>query len=192
MGDGKRIDVWEDKWLKKSPSSKVQLPDLVEPTPMKMEKLLLEDKREWNMEMVREILTQNDADMVSKIPLSKQCSPDRLIWSDSITGEFKVKSTYYVARRCLGKREIHRVDRKKIWRKIWMAKVALKVKLFVWRVVQRIILTKTRLNQKGVSGDSNCAVCGIQFETLKHIFFDCPLNRSIWDDVCLKDRKSVV
>ena len=57
---------------------------------------------------------------------------ERLIWSDSITGKFKVKSDYYVARRCLGKREIHRVDRKKVWRKIWSAKVAPKEILFVW------------------------------------------------------------
>ena len=161
MGDGKQIDVWKDKWLKNSPSSKVQLPVLVEPTPMKVEKLLLNDKREWNMEMVREILTWNDADMVSKIPLSKKCMSNRLIWSESITGEFKVKSAYYVARRCLGKHEIHKVDKKKVWRKIWSAKVAPKVKLFVWRVVQKIIPTKTRLQQKGVSGDSNCAMCGI-------------------------------
>ena len=65
-----------------------------------------------------------------------------------------------------------------------MAKVASKVKLFVWLVVQRIIPTKARLHQKGIPSDNTCAVCGIQAETLKHIFFDCLVSRSIWDDVC--------
>ena len=125
----------KDKCLKKSPSFKVQLPDHVEPTPMKVERLFLEGKREWNMDMVRDILTQNDAAMVSKIHLRKQCIPDRLIWCDSIIGEFKVKSTYYVTRACLGKGEVRREDKKKVWKRIWMAKVAPKVKLFVWRIV---------------------------------------------------------
>ena len=57
VGDGKQIDVWKNKWLKKSPSFKVQLPDHVEPIPMKVEKLLLEGKKEWNMDMVHEMLT---------------------------------------------------------------------------------------------------------------------------------------
>ena len=57
-----------------------------------------------------------------------------------------------------------------------MAKVAPKVKLFVWRVVQRIVLTKARLQEKGVTGDNTCAMCGDQIKTLKHIFFECPMS----------------
>ena len=116
------------------------------------------------MEMVREILAQNDADMVSKIPLSKKCMSDKLIWSDSVTGEFKVRSTYYVPRRCLGKHEFHRGDRKKVWRKIWLAKVAPKVKLFVWRAVQRIIPTRLGCNRKEfqVTATVQCVVTNLK------------------------------
>ena len=39
------------------------------------------------------------------------------------------------------------------------------------------------MQQKGVPDDSNCAVCGIQSETLKHIFFGCLLSHNIWEDV---------
>ena len=46
MGDGKRIDVWRDRWIRKPPDFKVKWSELVEPTPLKVEKLILDDKRE--------------------------------------------------------------------------------------------------------------------------------------------------
>ena len=67
-----------------------------------------------------------------------------------------------------------------------MEKVAHKVKLFVWRVVQRIAPTKVCLQKKCVTSDNTCAVCGNQNETLKHIFFKCPLSSVIWNNVCPK------
>ena len=44
--DGRQIDVWKDKWLRKPLEFKAQPPNHIEPTPLKVAKLLVEDRRE--------------------------------------------------------------------------------------------------------------------------------------------------
>ena len=45
VGHGKRIDVWLDKWIRKLPDFKIGQPQ-VQPTPLKVEKLIDAAKRE--------------------------------------------------------------------------------------------------------------------------------------------------
>ena len=65
MGDGKRIDVWADPWLKKLPEGKDTQPDGVAPTNLKVCCLIDSERREWKMESVREIFTVEDAHIIS-------------------------------------------------------------------------------------------------------------------------------
>ena len=55
------------------------------------------------MELMREIFTDEDANLISSIYLSKVQMPDRLVWRESKSGEFSVKIGYIVARRVQGK-----------------------------------------------------------------------------------------
>ena len=83
------------------------------------------------MDMVREVMTASDADIVERIPLSRKRRPDKLIWRESLTRLFSVKSAYFTACRVLGKLEIDSTNRDRIWRLIWSSKVALKIKYFI-------------------------------------------------------------
>ena len=133
---------------------------------------------------MNEVMIENDAALVFKIPLNRQSKLDRMIWRDSIIREFMVKSTYHVARIVLGKEDARRELRKRVWRRIWMAKVASKIKYFTWRLVQKVIPIQVRLQKKGVITDISCAVCGSQSETIKHVFFEFRMNREVWSDIC--------
>ena len=171
VGDGKKIDVWNDRWLKKAQFYKVQPPEFHQPTPLKVDKFIDEDQRSWNMKTGKEVLTNQDAELVEKIPLSKTTCPDKLIWRDSIVGTFSIRSAYYEARRLLGKDVVERVHREKIWYRIWSARVALKIKLFMWRLAQNVIPMKMNLQGKRIQVDDLCAVCGRRTETIRHVFF---------------------
>ena len=127
VGNGQRIDVWQDKWVRKHPDFKVELPQ-VQPTPLKVEKLIDTEKREWKADMISQMLNASDAELVMKIPLSKKSMPDKLIWRDSINGIITVKSAYYEARRQLEFEKVDRSSRCMTWKIVWMAKVAPKVK----------------------------------------------------------------
>ena len=50
----------------------------------------------WNMDIVREIFTEEDAAIITSIL-------DKLIWMDSSLGLFIVKSAYFAAKSVLGK-----------------------------------------------------------------------------------------
>ena len=123
------------------------------------------------MRLVKEIFCEEDARLIAKIPLSKNTKPDRLIWMDSITGQFTIKSAYYVARTVLGREQLPRKSRPMVWRTLWMAKVAHRIKNFGWRLFHSILPTRMMLREKGVIAESNCVVCGNQRETIKHVFF---------------------
>ena len=89
------------------------------------------ETRTWNMQMIKEVMTATDATLVKGIPLRRKSKLDKLKWYDSMTGVFSVKSAYHVARRVLGKEEINTDHRDKMWKQIWTAKVAPKLKYFV-------------------------------------------------------------
>ena len=118
MGDGRRIEVWEDPWLNKLPDGKVSHPHGVTPTNLKVCCLIDEDKREWRMESVREIFSMEDAHIISSTYLSNVQMPDKLIWRDSESGQFSVKSGYIVARKVQGKEVSIDVSWKGVWRLI--------------------------------------------------------------------------
>ena len=77
--DGKKIDVWEEKWLRKPPVYKAQQPNANQPIPLTVDKLIDEGRRVWNMITVKEMLNDQDAALVEKIPLSRINTPDKLI-----------------------------------------------------------------------------------------------------------------
>ena len=76
-----------------------------------------------------------------------------------------------MARGILGREEFLREHRESVWRRVWSAKVAPKVKLFMWRLIQGIIPTKDRLQERGILTNVHCAMCGEQRESTKHVFF---------------------
>ena len=50
------------------------------------------------MPMIMEDMTTLDATIIERIPLSRKSKLDKLIWTDSMTGMFLMKSAYFTAR----------------------------------------------------------------------------------------------
>jgi hypothetical protein len=62
---------------------------------------------------------------------------------------------------------------------IWKMKIPLKTKVFAWYLRRGVILTKDNLAKRNWHGCTKCVFCHEQ-ETIKHLFFSCPVARSIW------------
>ena len=127
-------------------------------------------------------MNEEDSTLVRKIPLSRANTEDKLIWQDSISDTFSVKSAYYVACAVLGGDGQDRDSKDRLWKDIWTANVIPKIKVFMWKIVHSIIPTRYQLQVKGIQGihHTGCVVCGIQVETIKHVFFYCYLSKEIW------------
>jgi hypothetical protein len=62
---------------------------------------------------------------------------------------------------------------------VWKSKLPMKIKVFMWLVRRKRIMTKDLLLKRGWVGDSSCVFCG-EHETIHHLFVTCPFINSIW------------
>ena len=129
---------------------------------------------------MRDIFTAEDTSLITSIHLSKQSIPDKLIWRETDSGTYTVKSRYYMARQILGKEMQQGHQRQKIWSIIWRARVLPKIKYFAWRMVQGLFPTCTQLLRRGLQVNNVCYVCGSHGETLSHTFYYCRFSIEAW------------
>jgi hypothetical protein len=86
---------------------------------------------------------------------------DQPKWDWEKTGLFSVKSTY---------KFFYRHDCDYNSKRIWKAKIPLKIKIFLWLVEQNAIITKDNLIKRKWKGYRSCAFCN-ENETINHLFF---------------------
>jgi hypothetical protein len=93
---------------------------------------------------------------------------DILLWSWDTKQEVNAKLTYKV--QVMEGRE---VETKFWYSEIWEWKLPLKVKLFVWLLLEQRILTWDNLIKNGFIGPNICVLCKESKETLLHLFGEC-------------------
>ena len=62
---------------------------------------------------------------------------------------------------------------------LWKMKVPLKIKIFMWFVYKKVILTKDNLVKRNWHGCVKCCFCD-QDETIQHLFISCPFTKMLW------------
>jgi hypothetical protein len=95
---------------------------------------------------------------------------DILTWNLTTSGTFTVKSMYL---------DLLNDDTKYLKKYIWKMKVPLKIKVFMWFLHRKVILTKDNLARRNWNGDKSCCFCDNK-ESIQHLFFECPLAKIIW------------
>lgn len=97
IGNGNKVSIWNDPWL--------PLPHNFKPfsLPMKgTEDWLVEDiidleSKEWIKDLIEELFSDMEADLIFRIPLSLRPSEDKVLWHFDRKGNYNVKSGYNVA-----------------------------------------------------------------------------------------------
>jgi hypothetical protein len=95
--------------------------------------------------------------------------PDKFIWSLNSLGQFSVKSY------CADLLNEHTIFLRKYILKL---KVPLKIKIFMWFLHQKVILTKDNLEKPNWNGCPKCAFTDSN-ESINHLFFECLLARLV-------------
>lgn len=67
----------------------------------------------------------------------------------------------------------------KIYKVLWKMKLPAKIKIFLWLLLWKRILTKDNLKKRGWLGDHSCMFCAGD-ESIDHLFFGCSLARFVW------------
>jgi hypothetical protein len=73
---------------------------------------------------------------------------------------------------------------------IWKAKVPYKIMIFTCLLENNVVLTKDNMKKRKWAGDPSCMFCS-QYESMEHLFFQCPVARCVWGIVgaCLGSRR---
>jgi hypothetical protein len=103
------------------------------------------DKKWWNMALITEIFTQEEAEIICKIPLSRYGQQDVMCWRGTSTGEFTVRSAYHMDKehKVRDRGESSKAYRhSRIWKAIWSLKVANSIKMFLWRACHDLLPTR--------------------------------------------------
>lgn len=108
------------------------------------------------------------------------------MWDGGRDGIFSVQSAYQLA---LSRQQIPPQlaesstagdERRKMWRKVWKLLVKPKLKHFLWKCLHNWVATGTAIRRRGLGSDDICHRCGLEAETMEHLFFRCPESMIIW------------
>lgn len=91
--------------------------------------------RRWNIDLIYDLFDEDTSVAILQVPICRFCKTDKLIWNDSPSGSFIVKSTYYIARAVLGKTCPPHASRRDIWHLIWSSKASPRVKHLIWKLI---------------------------------------------------------
>ena len=133
VGNGQKIDIWENAWIPNCASRKINTPrrrhlltkvsDLIDPI-----------MNCWDEDLVRQTLCPIDAQRVLVIPLPMHDMSDFIVWSYTKNGLFTVRSAYSEewnqqhGRKLQYTNGMGRTNANPIWGKIWKLSCLTKVK----------------------------------------------------------------
>jgi hypothetical protein len=174
VGNGQSTRFWEDTWLGDRPLAE-QFPSLY--NIVRWRNVLVSDVligNPLNIEFRRNL--SNDRMDVWLLLLQRlirinlSADPDIFVWKLTTSGIFSVKSMYA---------DIMNGYTVFLRKYIWKIKVPLKIKIFMWFLYKKVILTKDNLAKLNWNGCKKCAFCDAN-ESINHLFFDCPFAKLIW------------
>jgi hypothetical protein len=174
IGDGLSTRFWEDTWLGNKPLAtqypelysivnrkQVLVADVLSHTPINItfRRSLVGDKWVKWVHLLNRLI---------QIQLSNE--QDKFVWNLTRSGCFSVKSMYL---------DLMNGNTTYLRKYIWKIKVPLKIKIFMWFLHRKVILTKDNLVKRSWQGCKSCSFCH-KDETIQHLFFDCSFAKIVW------------
>jgi hypothetical protein len=95
---------------------------------------------------------------------------DFFVWKLTPSGLVTVKLTY--ADLMNGHIRFHR-------RYLWKLKMSLKIKVFVWFLKKKVLLTHDNLSKRNSNGSTKCCLRNSE-ATVNHHFISCPFAKLVW------------
>ena len=137
----------------------------------------------WDNAKLQTFVDQYDHDYIKRIYLSTRSKTDRLIWSYNFTGDYTVRSGYWLSTHDPSNtiptmaKPHGSVDLKT---KIWNLPIMPKLKHFLWRIMSKALPTTERLTTRGMRIDPGCPRCRRENESINHALFTCPFATMAW------------
>jgi hypothetical protein len=190
VGNGRTISLTRDHWI---PGVLHQLAQPIIPIPedLKLNFLIDEQHKQWKEELVRACYSEENANMILKIPLSHNTCEDFVSWEHNKEGIFTVKSAYMFAKSeklflfssTNGKGGASNIKQiTEDWKHIWKVNAPEKMKIVLWRLAHDCLPTGQQLLCRHIPVSDACCYCG-QMETVVHAILKCQYVTEIWREM---------
>ncbi|KAL8121459.1 hypothetical protein AgCh_018258 [Apium graveolens] len=131
---------------------------------------MVNGERKWDEEVIHDIFSQRDAEMILIIPLEND-NVDNWYWKRDKLRMYTVKGGFLFLQEL--KQGAHRDNNSGFWRSLWKLKIPPKVKNFLWRASSNCLPTKDMMRIKRVLIDSWFPTCNAFPETTVHSLLTC-------------------
>jgi hypothetical protein len=108
---------------------------------MNVAELIDKDTRTWKHGLIHQMFNTRDTREIMKLPLNLVSNDDQPIWRCSKRGSYIARSAYYQVTQVITDNSRRRAHGN--WMKFWKLQVPQKVKLSLWRVLQKCLLVRS-------------------------------------------------
>ncbi|KAF3973883.1 hypothetical protein CMV_002734 [Castanea mollissima] len=173
VGDGNTVRIWEDPWIPDLPNF---IPSPREGTNPEMTLTIsqLVNQEGWDLTKIRNTFDEATTQLIQKIPLSLLAPKDCWIWISNSSGEFSVKSAYWLSRNISPP-----TNQDAIRGLIWKSKIHERIKMHLWCIAANCLPTKACLARFCDLDDVICPLCKDDEESSLHLFISCPFARAV-------------
>lgn len=189
VGNGNSIRIGLDNWVPDACNFRVGLNLRAEDAIKPVSDFINHLEGEWDIDALKNVFLPSDVDLILAIPIKKFCSRDFLRWHFTSSGFYTVKSGYFIAQKkkaLAADVPASSADLRHIWKWVWKLRVIPKVQLLLWRCITDSLPSKVNLVRRSLVVDPRCSRCGEGFESLEHIFRDCPWSKLFWRSSSLR------
>ena len=138
----------------------------------------------WKSEVMDSLFIAHEAELIKSIPLSATLLANKIVWVETINGNFTVKNAYILVARLFKSTNCGTTSDgsslRKFWKKLWSLPIPHKVCHFYWHACHDTLQTKVKLRRCNVIDEDMCVCCKEKAETNGHIFWGCLKEQEAW------------
>ena len=102
---------------------------------------------------------------------------DSLKWSfNKYSGEIRTKLTYQLLAEDI-------ICIHQWWNQLWSWKAPYRIIIFYWLALENRLLSWDNFLKRGMLGPNLCVMCGLDKESIFHLFVSCIFSRLFWKNV---------
>uniref|UniRef100_A0A803QB80 Reverse transcriptase domain-containing protein n=1 Tax=Cannabis sativa TaxID=3483 RepID=A0A803QB80_CANSA len=172
IGNGNATSIWFDPWV--PGTNPLPTPGVEDAGGVSLVSNFINNNA-WDENLINRWFHEDDARRIINITLSSRPVQDSWLWMPESNGNFSIKSAYRTI-----KNFNSTDDGSRKWKAIWGAKIHNRLKMFWWKILSDILLTRGKLGPMLSLPDTSCPLCGSTVELSFHLFWDCPYARVVW------------
>ncbi|XP_050229327.1 uncharacterized protein LOC126678472 [Mercurialis annua] len=179
INSGRSINCFNDPWVPTAFPFIPRCNPITTMPPISVYDLIDSTRRNWKSTWVLQLFHPEDAQKILEMALPYWEYEDKLIWHFTSTGQYTVKSGYYIALQTENQIQSSVPSfSKPDWKHLWNIAAPSKIKVFIWRCLHSGIPTAQALSNR-LQFPAACKFCDMP-ETIMHLLFLCPRSQQVW------------